>query len=92
MASSAFLVFKIFLGRTPEPPFQRCIIILQSDTAQHKTSWKSDVYNSRSDTHTQVESTSQICDLLAKDLLYTLSVKHRAGKDKDPVKMLKIQC
>ena len=33
-------------------------------------------------------STSLICDLLAKDLLYTLSVKYRAGKDQDPVKML----
>ena len=37
-------------------------------------------------------STSLIFDLLAKDLLYPLSVKYRAGKDQDPVKMLKIQC
>ena len=33
-------------------------------------------------------STSLISDLLAKDLLYPLSVKYRAGKDQDPVKML----
>ena len=37
-------------------------------------------------------STSLVCYLLAKDLLYPLSVKYRAGKDQDPVKMLKIQC
>ena len=37
-------------------------------------------------------STSLICDLLAKDLLHTLSVKYRAGKDQVPVKMLKFQC
>ena len=37
-------------------------------------------------------STSLICDLFAKDLLYPLSVKYRAGKNQDPVKMLKIQC
>ena len=36
-------------------------------------------------------STSLLCDLLTKDLLYPLSVKYRAGKDQDPVKMLKIQ-
>ena len=44
-------------------------------------------------THTQVGPTSLICDLLAKDLLYPLSVKYRwggggGGEDKDPVKML----
>ena len=43
MASSAFLVFKIFRGRTPQPPFQKCVVILQSNTALHKTSWKSEV-------------------------------------------------
>ena len=36
--------------------------------------------------------TSLICYLLSKDLLYPLSVKYRAGKDQDPVKMLTIQC
>ena len=92
MASSAFLFFKIFWGRYI-PPFQKCVVILQSNTAQHKTSWKSEVPNSRSEhTHTQVGPTSIICDLLAKDLLYPLSVKCRAGKDQDPVKILKIQC
>ena len=39
-----------------------------------------------------MESTSLIWDLLAKDLLYPLSVKYRAGKVQDPAKMLKIQC
>ena len=81
---------KFFGGRPPDPtpPFQKCVLILQSNTPQHKTSWKSEVYNSRSETHTQVGSTSLLCDLLTKDLLY---VKYRAGKDQDPVKMLKIQ-
>ena len=92
MASSAFLVFKIFRGEDPEPPFQKCFVILQSNTAQHKTSQKSKVYNSRSEHTRKSGSTSFICDLLAKDLLYPLSVKYRAGKDQDPVKMLKIQC
>ena len=77
MASSAFLVFKIFQGRTPEPPFQKCIVILLSNTAQYETSWK--VYNSRSDrTHMGVYYTL-ICDLLANDLLY-------------PLLVIKIQC
>ena len=31
---------------------------------------------------------SLICDLLANDLLYPLSVKYRGGKDQDLVKML----
>ena len=44
-----------------KPPFQKCLVILQFNTAQHKTS-------------------SLICDLLAKALLYPLSVKYRAGK------------
>ena len=51
-------------------------------------SWFQKVYNSRNEIHTKVGSTSLICDLLAKDLLYPLSVKNRAGKDQDPVKML----
>ena len=34
-------------------------------------------------------SNTFICDLLAWDLLYPPSVKYRAGKDQDPVKMLK---
>ena len=93
MASSAFLVFKIFRGRTPvKKPFQKCVVILHSNTAHYKTSWESEVYNSRSE-HTQVGGgTSFICYLLAKDLLYPLSVKYRTGKDQDPVKMLTIQC
>ena len=33
-------------------------------------------------------STSFICDFLARDLLYPLSVKYRGGKDQDPVTML----
>ena len=33
-------------------------------------------------------STSLICDLLAKDLLYPLSVKYRGGKEQDHIKML----
>ena len=45
----AFLVFKIFRGRTSEPPFQKCVVISHSNTAHHKTSWKSEVYNSRSE-------------------------------------------
>ena len=63
----------------------------QNFLGEDKTSWKCEVYNSRSETHTQVGSTSLLCDLLTKDLLYPLSVKYRAGKDQDPVKMLKIQ-
>ena len=66
-------------GGPPNPPFQKCVVILQSNTAQHKTSWKSEVYNSRSE-HTQLGSTSLICDLLAKDLQYPLSVKYRVWK------------
>ena len=36
----------------------------------------------------KVGSASFICDLLAKDLLYPLSVKYRAGKEQDTVEML----
>ena len=39
-------------------------------------------------TYTQVESASLFCDLLAKDLLYPLSVEYRGEKDQDSVKML----
>ena len=85
--------FLCFLGFSNffRTPFQKCVVILQSNTAQHKAILESEEYNSRSE-HTQVGSTSLICDLLAKDLLYPLSVKYRTGKDQDPLKMLKIQC
>ena len=53
-------------GGHPNPPFQKYVVILRSNTAQHKTSWKREVYNSRSK-HTQVGSTSLICDLLSPD-------------------------
>ena len=50
-----FLGFQIFPGEDPQTPspFQKCVVILQSNTAHRKTSWKSEVYNSRSEhTHT----------------------------------------
>ena len=85
-----FLGFQNFPGEDPRTPFQKCVVIVHSNTAQHKTSWKSEVYNSRSGhlTH-KVAFTSLICDLLAKNLLHPLSAKYRAEKDQDPVKMLK---
>ena len=83
-----FLGFQSFPGRTPEPPFQKCVVILQSNSAQHKTSWKTEVYILRSEHTHKVGSTSLICDLLAKDLLYPQKVKYRGGKDQDLVKML----
>ena len=88
MASSAFLVFKIFRGRTPGTPFQKCVVILQSNTAQHKAGWKSEYATQGVNTH-KSGATCLICELLAKDLLYHLSVKYRAVKDQDPVKMQK---
>ena len=84
MTRDGFLCFLSFQnfpgGEPPDPPFQKCVVILQSNTAQCKTSWESEVYNSRSEHTQQVGSTSLICDLLAKDLLYALSVKYRGGK------------
>ena len=41
-----FLGFQNFSREDPEPPFQKCVVILQSKTAKQKTSWKSEVYNS----------------------------------------------
>ena len=70
-----FLGFQNFPVEDPRTPFQMCVVVLQSNTAQHKTSWNSEVYDSRDETHTKVGSTSLICDLLAKGLLYPLSVK-----------------
>ena len=71
------LFSKIYGYKTPEPPFQKCVVILQSNTAQHKTSWKIEHYNSRSERVHKVGSTSLICDFWAKDLLYPLSVKYK---------------
>ena len=48
-----FLGFQNFPGEDPQTPFQKSVVILQSNNAQHKTSWKSEVTNSRSETHTQ---------------------------------------
>ena len=83
MASSAFLVFKMFRGRTPEPPFQKCVVILQSNKRLvEKVKYSTQGVN----THAHVGSISLICDLLAEDLLYPLSVKYRGGKGQDPGK------
>ena len=64
--------FSKFSGEDPRIPFRKYVAILQSNTTQHKTS--------------SVGPASLICDLLAKDLLYPLSVKYRVGKNQDPVK------
>ena len=48
MTKDGFLLFlgsQNFSGGGPPepPPFQECLVILQSNTLQHKTSWKSEV-------------------------------------------------
>ena len=62
-----FLGFQNFPGEDPQNP------LVQSNTTQHKNVIN-EVYNSKEWTCTQVGSTSLICDMLAKDLLYPLSV------------------
>ena len=86
-----FLGFQNFSGEDPRTPFQKCVVILHSNTAQHKTMLleKWGIQLKEWTPHTKVGSTSLICDLLAKGLLHPLSVKYGAGKDKDPVKLLK---
>ena len=48
MASPALLVFKIFRGRTPLPPFKirkyMYVIFFQSNTAQHKPLVQGEVF------------------------------------------------
>ena len=80
-------VFIIFRGRTLDPLSKVCCIYIPT-LLNTRLVEKSEVYNSRSEHAHQWGSASIICDLLAKDLLYPLSVKYRGGKDQDPVKML----
>ena len=82
-----FLGFQNFPGEDPVPPFQKCVVILQSNTAQHTSIVRKVRYITQEvNTRALVGSAFLVCDLLTKDLLYPLSVKYRAGKDQDPVK------
>ena len=44
-----FLGFQNFPREDPRTPLSEYVVILQSYTAQHKTSWKTEVYISRSE-------------------------------------------
>ena len=82
MASPAFLVSKIFQGRTPQPPFQTNVLNIQSNIAQSTQRLvRSEVFNEGSGHKVgggwggERSSTTLICDnlamnWLAKDLLY----------------------
>ena len=59
---------KFSQGVSPNP-LSKMYCNLQSNTALHKTSWKSEIYNSSSEHTRKWGSTSLICDLMAKDLL-----------------------
>ena len=74
MVSPALLVFKIFGGRTPDPPsgLESMRFIFQYSTAQHKPLVLNEVFNLGSETRVIF---LLICDkwaiiLLAKDLLH----------------------
>ena len=75
---SWFSKFKIERG--PRPPLSEVCCKFYSPTL--------DLFDSMSKHTHKWGSTSLICDLLAKDLLYPLSVEYRGGKEQDPVKML----
>ena len=42
-------LFSKFAGGGPPTPLLKCPLILQPNTAQHMTSWKNEVHNSRSE-------------------------------------------
>ena len=73
---------KFSTGGPTQPPFQKYVVILQSNTRLVEKV----KYATQGVKHTQVGSTSVICDLLAEDLLYPLLVKYRVGKGQDPGK------
>ena len=71
MASPGFLVFKIFRGRTPKPPFQTNVLNFQSNIAHiTQTLVRSEVFKSRSENDVrggrggERSSTTIICKLV----------------------------
>ena len=77
-----FLGFQNFPGEGPRTPLSKvcCKFTVQHCSTQDKAEKKEDI-QLKEWTSTQSGSTSLICDLLAKDLLYPLLVKYRGGKD-----------